>query len=107
DFGCLAFDAAVPRTVIVRAVFVPLAVCLVVLGVVRDEILQCKAVVGRHEVDRRHGSASGMGVEIARTGQPRREFTEGGWFAAPKVADRVAVLPVPLAPERGEVTHLV
>ena len=48
-----ALDAAVPAAVVVGAVAVVLAVGLVVLGVVADEVGEREAVVDRDEVDRR------------------------------------------------------
>src|SRR5207302_8488543 len=54
DVGVLggAFGAAVPTVVVVGAVLSVLAVGLVVLLVVADEVLEAEAVVGGDEVDR-------------------------------------------------------
>ncbi len=46
-------------------------------------------------------------VEVRAAGQARGELVHGGGLAAPEVADRVAILAVPLRPERGEVADLV
>jgi len=46
-------------------------------------------------------------VEVAGTGDAGGELAERGGLAAPEVADRVAVLAVPLGPLRREVAHLV
>ena len=62
----LALGAGVPRQVVVGAVAVVLAVGVVVLLVVADEIPQREAVVARDEVDGVVGGASVVGVEIAR-----------------------------------------
>ena len=61
----------------------------------------------RDEVDGRRGAAAVVGVEIGRTSKTRGEFAQGGGLAAPEVADRVAVLAVPLTPDGREVAHLV
>ena len=89
------------------AVVVVLAVGLVVLLVVRDEVTQGEAVVGGDEVDGCHGPPPVVLVQIRRPGQARRELAERRRLAAPEVAHGVAVLAVPLRPLRGEVAHLV
>ena len=55
---CIALGAAVPRTVVVRAVRATLEVRLIVLFVVGDEVAQREAVVCNHEVDGCHGLAA-------------------------------------------------
>src|SRR5207244_3504346 len=61
----LALGAAVPGAVVRLAVVVVLAVGLVVLLVVGDEIAQGEAVVGGDEVDRRVGPAAVGLVKVA------------------------------------------
>ena len=56
----LAFDAVVARAFVVGAVLVVLAVGLVVLVLVADQIAQGEAVVGSDEIDRRDRSSSGV-----------------------------------------------
>ena len=58
------------RPVVVGAVAVVLAVGLVVLVVVGDQVAQGEAVVGGHEVDRRERQPAVVGVQVARPGQP-------------------------------------
>ncbi len=98
--------AAVPRAVVVGAVLAALAVGVVVLLVVGDEVGQREAVVGGDEVDRGERLAAVGGVQVARPGEA---LGEGGdaRLPAPEVADRVAVDPVPLRPQDGEVADLV
>ncbi len=102
-----ALDAAVPGVVVVGAVLAALAVGLVVLLVVRDEVGQGEPVVRGDEVDRRVGPAAVVLVEVRRAREPGRELAERPGGAAPEVADRVAVLAVPLGPPGREVAHLV
>ena len=68
DLGVVgrALGAAVPRAVVVRAVAVVLAVRLVVLVVVGDEVGEREAVVGGDEVDRRERPPTVGRVEVAR-----------------------------------------
>src|SRR6185312_16724522 len=88
--------AAVPGPVVRLPVPVVLAVGLVVLLVVRDQIVEGEAVVRRDEVDRRDRSPTGVLVQVRRTGQPGGELTQGRGFAPPEVPDGVPVLAVPL-----------
>ena len=89
------------------AVPVVLAVGLVVLVVVRDQVGEGEAVVGGDEVDRVERLAAVVLVEVGRAGDPAGELGQRGRLAAPEVADGVAVLAVPLRPVRREVADLV
>ena len=74
DLGVLgrAFDAAVPAPVVVGAVAVVLAVRLVVLVVVGDEVVEREAVVAGHEVDALLGLALLVAVDLGAPDQPVR-----------------------------------
>ncbi len=101
-----SLDTEVLRPVVALAVVVVLAVGLVVLLVVGDEIAHREAVVRGHEVDAGERTAAGVLVEVGGAGDPARELAEGR-LAAPEVAHRVAVLAVPLGPLGREVADLV
>src|SRR5260221_22768 len=102
-----ALRAAVPRPVVVAAVAPQVAVGLVVLAVVADQVPQREAVVAGDEVHRRDRPPRAGLVQVAGPGQPGRELGQRGGPAAPEVADRVAVLAVPLRPQRRELADLV
>ncbi len=53
DYGIVrrAFKPAVPASVLAASVAVVLAVVFIVLVVIGDEVVQCKAVVAGHEID--------------------------------------------------------
>ena len=89
------------------AVVAALAVRVVVLVVVGDQVGQGEAVVRGDEVDRRERAAAVVLVQVGAAGQARGELTEAAGLAAPEVAHGVAVLPVPLRPQGREVAHLV
>ncbi len=89
------------------AVPVPLAVRLVVLLVVGDEVAQGEAVVAGHEVDRGERPPPVVLVQVGGAGQPGGELREGARLAPPQVPHAVPVLAVPLGPQRREVPHLV
>ena len=103
----LALDAAVPGAVVVGAVAVVLAVGLVVLVVVGDEVAQREAVMGGDEVDRGVRRTAVVGVQVARAGEPGGHGPHAGGVAAPEVAHGVAVLVVPLHPRRRELADAV
>jgi hypothetical protein len=77
-----------------------------VLLVVRDEVAQREAVVRGDEVDRRERLAPVVLVQVGRAGEALRELADVR-LPAPEIAHRVAVLPVPLRPQHGEVADLV
>jgi hypothetical protein len=69
-------DAAVPAAVVVGAVAVVLAVGLVVLGVVADEVGEREPVVDGDEVDRRRRAPAVVAVEVRGPREPDREVGE-------------------------------
>ena len=109
DLGIVgrALDPAVPRAVVRRPVAVVLAVGLVVLVVVGDQVGQGEPVVGGDEVDAGEGAPARGLVEIGAAGQPLGQLADGGTSLAPVVADGVAVAAVPLRPQGREVADLV
>src|SRR6185437_16912416 len=100
-------DAAIPGPVMAFAVAVVLAVGLVVLLVVGDEVVEGESVVCGDEVDAGAGPAAGRFVEVRRPGQPGRELAECRGLAPPVVTHSIAILPVPLGPQTREVADLV
>ena len=101
------FDAAVPAQVVILAVLVVLAVGVVVLDVVADQIGHREAVVRGHEVDAGVRATAALLVEIAAARQPRRQLRDDPVVPAPEAAHGVAVLAVPLRPLGGEVADLI
>ncbi len=89
------------------AVPVVLAVGLVVLVVVRHQVVQGEAVVAGDEVDGGQRPPPVVLVQVGGAGQPGGELRERARLAAPQVPHGVAVLAVPLGPQRREVAHLV
>src|SRR5439155_6055888 len=103
-----AFDATVPAPVVVGAVAVLLAVRLVVLPVVRDQIVEREAVVTGHEVDALLGLALLVAVDLGAADQAVGEAPERPARAAEEVSHVVAEPSVPLLPAvPDEATHLV
>ena len=97
----VALHAEVLRAVVVGAVAVVLAVGLVVLALVGDQVAQGEPVVRGDEVDRRPRPAPGQLVQVGAAGQPGGHLADPA-VAAPEVAHRVAVAPVPLRPGHAE-----
>jgi hypothetical protein len=100
-------DAAVPRAVVPEPVSVVLAVGLVMLVVIGDQVAQGKTVVAGDEVDRGKRAPAVLLVQITGPGQPDGEFAQPGLSAAPEIPDPVSVLAVPFGPQRREVPDLV
>ena len=102
-----ALDAAVPRTVVVGAVAVVLAVGHVELVLVGDHVGESETVVRGDEVDAGVGSTALCLVQVRGPGQARGQLPEPPRGAAPDVAHAVAVATVPFRPQRREVADLV
>src|SRR5439155_23272871 len=101
-------DAAVPAAVVVGTVAVVLAVRLVVLAVVGDEVVEREAVVAGHEVDALLGLALLVAVDFGTADDPVRHPAHGARFAAEEVAHVIAKAAVPLLPGvPDEAAHLV
>ena len=103
----VSLDAAVPRTIVIRAIRAALKVRLVVLFVVGHQITQREAVVCDDEVDGGRGLAAGRPIEVRGAGQAGGEVGERGELAAPEVTHRVAVPAVPLGPQGWEAADLI
>ena len=85
---------------------VVLAVRLVVLVVVGDEIVEREAVVRGDEIDARPRLAAAE-VELVGRGAEARRERPGARLAAPEVAHRVAKRIVPLGPAGREAADLI
>ena len=93
-----AFDATIPAAVVVRAVAVVLAIGLIVLDVVGDEVIEREAVVAGDEVDALLGLALLMTVDFGAA-----EHAVGDGAPMPssplhETADIIAETAVPLLP---------
>src|SRR5262249_24583344 len=73
--GGRTFDAAVPTKVLVEAVAVALAVRLIVLVVVRDQVPESETVVTGNEIDRMQRGAFAAFVKIGAAANARREIS--------------------------------
>ena len=101
-----ALDAVVPGLIVVRAVAIVLAVGLVVLARVGDEIGEREAVVRDDEIDafRRGGRVR---ENIARAGEARRDFAAQTARRRARSGARVAEAIVPFAPALGKPAELI
>src|SRR6202022_4511511 len=82
----LPFDATVPRVVVVGAVLVVLAVGLVVLVVVGDQVAQGEAIVGGDEVDAAGWSATAQPIQVAAAAQAIGQLGDLAGVAFPELA---------------------
>ena len=95
------FRAAVPTCIIVVAIVASLAVGLVVLVVVGNEVIEREAVVRGDEIDARVRLLAAVLIEIGAAGQAVGEFADEALVTLPIAADGVAVFAVPLGPQHG------
>src|SRR6185295_2029004 len=103
-----ALDTPIRASVVVRAIPVVFAVRLVVLLVVGDEVIECEAVVTRHEVHALLGFAFLMTVNLGAAKQPVSKGCHRTVVATEKTSKIVAELPIPLPPAvPDEATYLV
>jgi len=94
----LALDAAVPAQVVVRAVPVALAVRLVVLPVVGDEVVEREAVVAGDEAHARRRRAALCLVQVGAAADARRGRADEAGVTAHEPAHVVAEPAVPFRP---------
>src|ERR1700756_1738859 len=93
-----AFEAAVPREVVVRPVPVPFAIGLIVLFVIRNQIVQREAVVAGHKVYALFGLAFLVSVDIGAAEHALRQCAHPAGVAFYKATDVVAEPAIPLLP---------
>ena len=93
----ITFHAAIDAAVVVVAIGVGLAICLVVLALVGHQVGQGEAIVRRDEVDAGLRSATGVAKEVARARDARGEFPAAGGTSEPEAARRITEAVVPLA----------
>ena len=106
--GSRAFDATIPAPVVVGAVAISLAVGLVVLLVVGNQVVQGEAVMAGDEVNALLGLALLMAVNLGAADQPVGEAPERALRAAQEIPRVVAEPSVPLLPTVAhKVAHLV
>src|SRR6185437_9580439 len=99
-------DAMVPAEVVVRAVAIVLAVGLVVLAVVGDEVVEREAIMDDDEVDAL-GRRLGAREHVARAGHAGCDLAALAGIAAPETAGGVAEAVVPFGEGRGELAEAI
>src|ERR1700733_1079365 len=107
--GGIAFCPAVPAVVVVVAVPVTLAVCLVVLDVIGNEVIECEAVVGGDEIHAVLWCLSGRLEEVRTSRDPSGDLAHQAALSPDEAAYSVAVTPIPYRPPRAarEIADLV
>ena len=102
-----AFMAAIVAVVVVGAVAIVLAVGLIVLLVVAEEIGQRETVMDGDVVDAGARLAPVMVEQIGGGGHAARHFADQAAFAAPVAPHGAAIAVVPFRPLRGKCADLV
>src|SRR3954454_5921150 len=91
-----AFHAVVPADVVVHPVTVALAVRIVVLRVVRDEVVEGETIVGGDEVDAVRGAARLALIDVRAAGDPCGDRRDQPAVAAHELPDVIAEPSIPL-----------
>src|SRR4030095_2961093 len=98
------FNTAVQSLIVVRPVAVIFAVCFVVLGVIRDEVVQREAVMARYKINALLGLAFLMTINRRAASQPVSKVSNRVLFPAKKTPDIISKSPVPLLPTVSDET---
>src|SRR5207237_2259874 len=101
------FDAAIPRLIIIVPVVVAVAVRLIVLFIVADQVVESKTIVRGNEIHARVRAPPILLVQVRTAGKPVAHLADAALVAFPKTADCVAVFAVPFRKRRGEISHLI
>jgi hypothetical protein len=101
------FDPAIGTVVVVGAVAIVLAVGLVVLALVADEVGQGETVVDGDVVDARARAAAGTVEQVGGAGHATGEIADQVAVRQPIAPHRVAKMVVPLRPAGGKRAHLI
>src|SRR5437868_15465020 len=99
--------SAIVALVLAGAVAIVFAICLVVLFVVAEQILQREAVMYRDVIDAGAGRAAVVVEEVGRPGHTAGDFADQAACAYPIAPHRRAFRIVPFRPLRGKRTDLV
>src|ERR1700761_4085536 len=75
--------------------------------IIRDQIIESKAIVGRNKIDAGGGIAVITFVEIGAACKPFGKFSEAVIGAAPVIAHDIAVLAIPFCPAGWKLTNLI
>src|SRR5262249_37032273 len=102
-----SFDPAIGAVIVLRPVAIVLAVGLVVLALVADQVGEGEAVMNRHMIDARARRAPVAPEQIGGAGHSAAEFADAIAFAGPVTSQRSAKLVVPFRPARRKGAHLV
>ena len=100
-------DTVIGAVIGVGPVAIVLAIGLVVLVAVADEILQCETVMGGDEIDARPRPPAAISEDVGGAGHARGEIGDEPSVALPKAPDGVAILPVPLGPAGRKIAELI
>src|ERR1700704_2577134 len=109
DIGIVgrAFDAAIRAVIFIGAVTVVLAVRLIVLALIADQIGKSEPIVDRDVVDARAGTAGVMVEQMRGTRHAAAEVSEEFAVTPPIAPQRAAKLIVPLGPAGRKSAHLI
>src|SRR5580704_7486477 len=110
DTGILArpFHPAIVAVVGIRSIAIELAIFGIVFLLVADQVVQCEAVMGGHEVEAAGGALARALVQIRASTKSACERSDHALFANPEAAHIVTETSVPFRPALiGKISHLI
>src|ERR1700733_8188109 len=99
--GGIAFYTTVRAVVVVVTVPVSLAVCLVVLGVIGNKVIECEAVVRGDEIHAVFWRLPGGLEEVRTSRDPSGDLAHQAAVPPNEAAYGIAVAPIPYRPPRA------
>ena len=110
DYGRVrgrSLDPAIPAEVGIASVAIILAIGLIVLFIVADQVLQCETIMRGNKIYARPGTPAAVAEDVGRARHARGEIGDETLVTLPKAPHCVAVLPIPLRPARRKIAQLV
>ena len=92
------FMTKIHRIIVILSVAVVLAVILIMLLIVGDQVIQGKTIMGSDKVDTMVWTTTGVLIEVFRTAKTAGEITNQTFSAFPKKSYLVTIISVPLGP---------
>src|SRR6185437_11754457 len=101
------FHSTIPTAIIVGAVAIVFAICLIVFRVVADQVLQREAIMRGHKIYAGVGLAAAACIKVARSCNSISQLTNQAAITLPIRTHRVPIFIVPLRPANWEFSYLI
>ena len=102
-----SLDPAIPAEVGIASVAIVVAIGLIVLFVVADQVLQCETVMRGNKIDACPRAPAPVAEDVGRPRHARSQIGDEPLVTLPKAPHCVAVLPIPLCPTWRKIAQVV